>query len=126
MIGGEGLILISNHMLKIMSVKRKLKTVSLETMIDKHIGKPGTSKMDSFELELKLELLGLAIREVRLYQNLTQEQLGKLVGGQIAQISKVENSFINARVDTVIKIFNALDARVNFKVELPQKRLKVA
>lgn len=111
-------------MLKIMPAKKTLKTVSFVAMIDNHIGKPGTSKRDSFELELKLELLGHAIREVRLYQNLTQEQLGKLVGVQKAQISKVENSFANAWVDTVIKFFNALHARVNFKVELPKKGLK--
>ena len=105
---------------------KKLKTVSLETMIDKHLGKPGTDRRETFEQELRLELLGQAIREARLYHNLTQEQLGQLVGVQKAQISKLENNFTNARFDTVIKVFNALHAKVNFKVELPKRKLTLA
>ena len=105
---------------------KKLKTVSLETMIDKHLGKPGTDRRETFEQELRLELLGHAIREARLYHNLTQAQLGQLVGVQKAQISKLENNFTNARFDTVIKVFNALHAKVNFKVELPKRKLTPA
>ena len=109
-----------------MPAKKKIKTVSLDTMIDKHVGKIGTPGRDAFEYELKLELLGNAIRETRLHHNLTQEQLGKIVGVQKAQISKLENNFTNARFDTVIKVFNALHAKVNFKVELPKRKIKVA
>ncbi len=109
-----------------MPTKKKLKTVSLDTMIDKHMGKVGTPDRETFEQELKLELLGYAIKEARLHHNLTQEQLGKLVGVQKAQISKLENNFTNARFDTVIKVFNALHAKVNFKVKLPKRKLKVA
>jgi HTH-type transcriptional regulator/antitoxin HipB len=104
---------------------KKLKTVSLETMMDKHIGKEGTSRRDAFEQELRLDLLGYAIKEARLYHNLTQEQLGKLIGVQKAQISKLENNFTNARFDTVIKAFNALNAKVNFRVELPKRKLSL-
>ncbi|RYZ58799.1 MAG: XRE family transcriptional regulator [Chitinophagaceae bacterium] len=109
-----------------MAENKKLKTVSLDTMIDKHIGKVGTPERDSFEQELKLELLGQAIKEARLHHNLTQEELGKLVGVQKAQISKLENNFTNARFETVLKVFTALNAKVNFKVELPKKKLKIA
>ena len=109
-----------------MQAKKKMKTVSLETMINKHIGKIGTTPRDNFEQELKIDLLGNAIKEARLHHNLTQEQLGKLVGVQKAQISKLENNFTNARFDTVIKVFNALHAKVNFRVELPKRKLKVA
>ncbi len=109
-----------------MQTKKKLKTVSLDTMIDKHVGKVGTSARDSFEHELKLDLLGNAIKEARLHHNLTQEQLGKLVGVQKAQISKLENNFTNARFDTVIKVFNALHAKVNFNVQLPKRKLRLA
>src|SRR5258706_6686539 len=109
-----------------MQTRKKIKTVSLDTMIDKHVGKIGTPKRDVFEQELKLDLLGNAIKEARLHHNLTQEQLGKLVGVQKAQISKLENNFTNARFDTVIKVFHALHAKVNFKVQLTKKKLKVA
>lgn len=105
---------------------KKLKTVPLNSMINNHIGKPGTPSRDAFEHELSLDLLGHAIKETRLYHNLTQEQLGKLIGVQKAQISKLENNFTNARFDTVMKVFDALNAKVNFKVKLPRKKLVVA
>jgi len=95
-------------------------------MMDRHIGKIGTPSRDTFEQELKIDLLGYAIKEARLYHNLTQEQLGRLIGVQKAQISKLENNFTNARFDTVLKVFNALHAKVNFKVTLPKKKLTVA
>ena len=101
----------------------KFKTVSLDTMIDKHIGKRGTEKREAFENELRIDLLGQAIKQARQERNLTQEQLGDLVGVQKAQISKIENSVKNARFETILKVFDALGAKVNFNVELNNKRL---
>lgn len=101
-----------------MIMANKFKTVSLDTMIDKHIGKRGTERRDVFENELRIDLLGQAIKQARQQRNLTQEQLGKLVGVQKAQISKIENSVKNARFETVLKVFEALGAKVNFNVEL--------
>lgn len=101
----------------------KYKTVSLDKMIDKHIGERGTEKRDAFENELRIDLLGQTIKQVRQERNLTQEQLGKLVGVQKAQISKIENSVKNARFETILKVFDALGAKVNFNVELNSKEL---
>jgi len=101
----------------------KFKTVSLDTMIDKHIGKHGTEKREVFENELRIDLLGQAIKQARLERYMTQEQLGELVGEQKAQISKIENSVKNARFETVLKVFDALGAKVNFNVELNNKKL---
>ena len=103
--------------------KDKFKTVSLETMIHTHIGKIGTPKRDAFENELRIDLLGEAIKQARLERNLTQEQLGELVGVQKAQISKIENSLKNARFETILKVFDALGAKVNFNVEMNDKKL---
>lgn len=96
----------------------KFKTVPLDTIIDNHIGKLGTKRRDAFENELKIDLLGQAIKQIRQERNLTQEQLGNLVGVQKAQISKIENSVKNARFETILKVFDALGAKVNFNVEL--------
>lgn len=96
----------------------KFKTVSLDTMIDKHVGKHGTKKRDAFENELRIDLLGQAIKRARQERHMTQEQLGELVGVQKAQISKIENSVKNARFETILKVFDALGAKVNFNVEL--------
>jgi HTH-type transcriptional regulator/antitoxin HipB len=101
----------------------KFKTVSLDTMIDKHVGKRGTKKRDAFENELRIDLLGQAIKQARQELNMTQEQLGLLVGVQKAQISKIENSVKNARFETIMKVFEALGAKVNFNVELNNKKL---
>lgn len=103
----------------------KFKTVSLNTMIDKHIGKRGTPKRESFENELRIDLLGHAIKQARQERKLTQEQLGKLVGVQKSQISKIENSAKNARFETILKVFDALGAKVNFVVELKQQKIAI-
>jgi len=101
----------------------KFKTVPLDKMIDKHIGKPGTTKRDAFENELRIDLLGQAIKRARQERNLTQEQLGELVGVQKSQISKIENSVKNARFETILKVFEALGAKVNFQVELNKQEV---
>ena len=103
----------------------KLRFYPLEEVIDEHIGKVGTPKRDAFEEELRLDLLGKAIKEARLQGNLTQQQLGELVGVQKAQISKLENSLTDARFETVIKVFKALDAKVSFSVELLNQNVQI-
>jgi len=103
-----------------------MKTVSLEKLTDKHIGKRGTPKREAFEYELRLDVLGQAIKEARKERNLTQEQLGELVGVKKAQISKLENSVTDARFETIIKVFKALNAKINFHVELMDQNLEIA
>ncbi len=100
-----------------------MKTYSLDELTDKYIGKKGTKKRDEFENELRLDLLGQTIKQVRLERNLTQEQLGELVGVKKAQISKIENSLTDARFETILKVFKALDAKINFSVEINKRKL---
>ena len=97
--------------------KESLRIYSLEEITDKHIGRRGTPKREAFENELRLDLLGEAIKQARIERNLTQEELGKLVGVQRAQISKLENSVKDARFETVLKVFKALNTRITFKLE---------
>ena len=49
---------------------------------------------------------------------MSQEEPGQLAGVKKAQISKLENSLTDARFDTIIKVFKALNARVIFNFEL--------
>ena len=95
----------------------KLKTVSIDKLIDKHVGKHGTKSREEFEEELRLDIIGHKIKELRKSKNLTQEQLGELIGVKKAQISKIENSFTNARFETILKVFRALDTKVKFSIE---------
>lgn len=100
-----------------------MKTYSLEELTDRYIGKKGTKNRDDFENELRLDLLGYEIRKARKERNLTQEQLGKLVGVKKAQISKIENSTTDARFSTILKVFKVLGAKVRFEVEMTDKVL---
>ena len=102
-----------------------MKTYSLDEVTDKFVGKQGTQNRDSFENELKLELIGQTIKQIRKDRNLTQEQLGELVGVKKAQISKIENSLTDARFDTIMKVFKALNAKVNFNVELLNQKVAI-
>lgn len=100
-----------------------MKTTGLDELIDKHVGKRGSEAREAFENELRIDLLGHAIRQARRERRLTQEQLGELVGVQKAQISKIENSVKNARFETILKVFEALGAKVRFSVEMEGKML---
>lgn len=105
--------------------KKGMKTYSLDEVTDKYIGKKGTPKRDEFENELRLDLIGNAIKQARIERNLTQAQLGELVGVQKAQISKIENHLTDARFETILKVFKALNAKINFNVELLNQNLNL-
>jgi DNA-binding XRE family transcriptional regulator len=100
-----------------------MKTYSLEQLTDKYIGEKGTPKRDEFENELRLDLIGDAIKKARKERHLTQEQLGELVGVKKAKISKIENSTTDARFSTILKVFKVLGASVKFNVHLNDKDL---
>ena len=109
-----------------MSIAKKMRLYSFDEIKNEFIGKRGSEKRDLYEQELQLEVLGDMIKQVRLERKLTQEQLGKLIGVQKAQISKLENNTTNVTMDTVLRVFNALKAKVSFKVELQKQRIKIA
>lgn len=108
-----------------MATKRP-KTYSLAEMKDKYIGKVGTKERENFEYELRMDVLGKMIKAARQERKLTQEQLGRLVGVQKAQISKLESSANSATIDTIIRVFKALKAEINFNVKLEDNYVKVA
>lgn len=97
---------------------KAIKSYSLSEMKDRYIGKTGTPERDEYEYELRMDILGRMIRAARRERNLSQEQLGHLVGVQKAQISKLESSANSATIDTILKVFKALQAEINFKVKL--------
>jgi len=111
---------------KMATKNKELKMYSFDQIKDEFIGEIGTEKRTQYEQELQLEILGEMIRKVRLERNLTQDELGKLIGVQRAQISKLENSTTNVTMETILKVFGALKAKVNFNVELMNKRTQIA
>ena len=97
----------------------------LDQIKDEFIGEKGSEKRAIYEQELQLEILGDLIKKVRLERNLTQEELGKLIGVQRAQISKLENNMTNVTLDTILRVFNALKAKVVFNVELQDNTVQI-
>ena len=109
-----------------MATKNKIKTITLDEMKDEFIGKKGTPKRDVYEYKLNMEVLSFMIKKARQERNLTQEQLGKLIGVQKAQISKLESSANSATIDTVLKVFKALKAEVHFNVTIENRHLQLS
>lgn len=84
---------------------------SLEELEDKYVGKIGTPRRDAYEESLQEEIhayhIGEAIKQARLRQSLTQEELGARMGVQRAQISKIESGR-NLTFGTIARAFKAL------------------
>lgn len=104
---------------------REIRKTTLAEMKDKYIGKEGTPERDAYEYELKMEVLGKMIKTARKDRNLTQEQLGKLIGVQKSQFSKLESSANSATVATILKVFKALQAEINFNVKMKNNFVKL-
>ncbi len=102
-----------------------MKTYTLDEVQDELIGKKGSPERDLFEYELQLDLIGKAIKQTRKERNLTQEELGKMVGVQKAQISRLENNAGNVTMDTLLRVFTALKAKVKFQVELTDFQFEI-
>ena len=105
---------------------KKMKTYTLTEMKDKYIGREGDPEREEYEYELRMDVLGKMIKTARKKRNLTQEELGALIGVRKAQISKLENSANSATINTVLKVFKALQAEINFNVKLEDDFVKLA
>lgn len=105
----------------------EMKALSLAEMKDKFLGKTGTVERDEYEYEyeLRMDILGRMIKTARQERKLTQEELGQLIGVQKAQISKLESSANSATIDTILKVFKALNADIHFNVTLENQRLQL-
>lgn len=88
-----------------------LKLYSLDEVKDELIGKVGTPERDEHERKVSEAMhayrIGATIREARIEQNLTQEELGKRVGVKKAQISRIERGY-SITIPTMSRIFKAL------------------
>jgi predicted XRE-type DNA-binding protein len=90
--------------------------ITLEETKDQLIGEVGTQKRDDYEEELRLYAIGAAIRQTRKLQNLTQEELGRMVGVQKAQISRIAIGK-NLTFATVLKLFKAMNCSVKLDID---------
>jgi len=90
----------------------KTNLTPLSELVDEVFGKEGTPKRDTMEKRLKEEInayyVGEAIRKARTAQNLTQDELGKLIGVQRSQIYKLESGKSVITLPTMSRVFQAL------------------
>ena len=105
---------------------KELEMFTLDQIKDEFIGEIGTEKRTLYEQELQIEILGDLIKKVRLERKMTQQELGKLIGVQRAQISKLENNTTNVTLETILRVISAVKAMVNFNVELLNSNIKIA
>lgn len=93
---------------------------TIEDLEDKILGKPGTPRRDAFENSVKEEIrtyhIGEAIRAARKEKNLTQEELGELMGVKKAQVSRIESGHA-FNLTTIARAFKALGLHANLEVE---------
>lgn len=88
-----------------------MKFIDFEETLDRDLGPIGTSKRDEFERDVDESVhaykLGEAIKQARLSQHLTQEQLGERIGVQKAQISRLERGK-SISLSSITRLFRAM------------------
>ncbi|MBR2127549.1 MAG: helix-turn-helix transcriptional regulator [Bacteroidales bacterium] len=94
-----------------------MKCYRIETAEDLLIGKTGSMARDEYDSELEQLYIGEAIKKVRLSKNMTQEELGAMVGVQRAQICRIEKGH-NITLSNLSKLFRAMKVKV--KIEIPE------
>jgi DNA-binding XRE family transcriptional regulator len=97
-----------------------MQAYTLENVQDEIIGKQGTRNREIFELELQMDLIGSAIKQSRKERKMTQSELGNLIGVQKSQISRIENNPKNVTLETLVRVFTALQATIKLQIELPK------
>jgi len=86
----------------------KMKEYTFDEALDIWIGAKGTPDREEYDAEMDDFRIGLAIKQAREARNLSQEQLGRLVGVQKAQISRLEKGR-NITTSTLRRVFRAMD-----------------
>ncbi|MFN0176983.1 MAG: helix-turn-helix domain-containing protein [Saprospiraceae bacterium] len=105
---------------------KKRRMYTLEEMKNKHVGERGSEVREQYEYELRMEIISEMIRKARQERQLTQEELGNLVGVKKAQISKLENNANSATIDTIVRVFRAMQANITVSIKLENKTLQLA
>ncbi len=102
-----------------------MKLTSIDKLTDEIVGKKGTPERDIFEYDLRMDIVGTMIKDARIKRNMTQQDLGDLLGVQKSQISKLENNTKDFRIGTILRALKALGAKVKLSVELEKEELIV-
>ena len=83
--------------------------------LDKVLGEKGTPLRNQYEADINAFLIGEAIKKARQSKNLTQEELGAMIGVKKSQVSRIEKGG-NITFATVAKIFRAMGISASFEM----------
>lgn len=86
-----------------------------EEALNKVLGEKGASLRSQYESDMNAFLMGEAIKKARQSKNLTQEELGALIGVKKSQISRIENGK-NITFTTIAKVFKAMGISASFEM----------
>lgn len=91
----------------------QMKLYTHEEMLDKVLGKKGEPLRDKYEADINSYLMGEAIRKARQSKNLSQEQLGKMMGVTRSQVCRIEKGK-NLSFGTISRVFRAMGISASF------------
>ena len=96
---------------------KKMKAEAIGSVIDEIAGSKGTKDREAFEIDVNARAIGAKIRQLREAQDLTQSDLGSLIGVNKTRISKIENGDMNVTITSLIRVFRAfnLEPKISFK-----------
>lgn len=83
--------------------------------LDKVLGEKGTPLRNQYEADMNAFLIGEAIKKARQSKNLTQEELGAMIGVKKSQVSRTEKGS-NITFATMAKIFRAMGISASFEM----------
>lgn len=94
-----------------------MKTITHEEILNEFIGEKGTLEREAFENKLKREVLAYKFKQLRKKKHLSQMQLGEKAGLKKSQIARIENGKADLTFSNMLKMANALDAKLNFDLQ---------
>lgn len=83
--------------------------------LDKVLGEKETPLRNQYEADMNAFLIGEAIKKARQSKNLTQEELGAMIGVKKSQVSRIEKGS-NITFATMAKIFRAMGISASFEM----------
>ncbi len=95
---------------------RKQKT--FEELLDQRYGAEGTPARKAYEATERIFAISTLIRETRLQEGLTQEQLAERLGTRKTYISRLENGKSDIQLSTLYRLFEeGLGKRVTITID---------
>lgn len=104
----------------LLETKRKMKTVSHETLVTEVVGAKGSRQRQRFDMEVEKQVelynIGEAIKAARLMRGISQEQLGTLMGIKRSRVCQIEKG-VGLTMSTISRSMQALQVKTNIVME---------